>query len=269
MRTMAKPIEKKLPIKPKTKEPAKKAAPAVAKKTSALEEPKRQRRSPEVARGHILEVAKKLLADHGPDAIGLKAVAQSAGVSHSLISHYFGTYDALVEEALRAHLADTREETLQRVASLVDAGPHEWIDASFDQFAGPVAGRLLAWAILSGRLDKEDFFPRRDQGMKRVADAIQARLTGELGEAAPTREDIEFSMLVNFSTGLGYSVARQVLWGSFNKEASAERDRWFRTRFAELLTSSLPSVDSLAKKTKAKRGNTPGASARCWEVSDE
>ena len=257
MRTMAKPTEKKLPIKPKTKEPAKKAAPVVAKKTSALGEPKRQRRSPEVARGHILEVAKKLLAEHGPDAIGLKAVAQSAGVSHSLISHYFGTYDALVEEALRAHLADSREETLQRVASLVDAGPHEWIDASFDQFAGPVAGRLLAWAILSGRLDKEDFFPRRDQGMKRVADAIQARLTGELGEAAPTREDIEFSMLVNFSTGLGYSVARQVLWGSFNKEASAERDRWFRTRFAELLTSSLPSVDSRAKKTKAKRGNTP------------
>jgi AcrR family transcriptional regulator len=224
-------------------------------KRESVEEPKRQRRSPAVARGHILDVAKKLLAEHGPDAIGLKAVAQSAGVSHALISHYFGTYDALVEEALHAHLADLREETLQRVAGLVHAGPEEWIDASFDQFTGPVAGRLLAWAILSGRLDKEDFFPRRDQGMKRVADAVQARLTGELGEEAPSREDIEFAMMVNFSTGLGYSVAKQVLWGSFNKEASPERDQWFRKRFAELLTASLPSVDSLAKK-KNKRGNT-------------
>jgi hypothetical protein len=50
-------------------------------------------------------------------------------------------------------------------------------------------------------------------------------------------------------------VAKQVLWGSFNKEASPERDQWFRKRFAELLTASLPSVDSLAKK-KNKRGNT-------------
>jgi len=63
-------------------------------------ESKRVRRDPEEARSVILDAAERVFAEKGPDAAGLKDVAAMAGVSHALVSHYFGSYDALVEETL-------------------------------------------------------------------------------------------------------------------------------------------------------------------------
>ena len=47
----------------------------------------------------------------------MKDVARGAGVSHALVSHYFGTYDALVEAVL-----ERRAEAIRRggFADLVD-----------------------------------------------------------------------------------------------------------------------------------------------------
>ncbi len=68
----------------------------------------RTRRSPEEARAVILRAAESLLADRGPDGVGLKDVAVRAGVSHALVTHYFGTIDALIDAALEAHAAEQR-----------------------------------------------------------------------------------------------------------------------------------------------------------------
>jgi AcrR family transcriptional regulator len=218
----------------------------------------RRRRSPEEARRVILDAAQRLLAAHGPDAVGLKEVAREAGVSHALVSHYFGTYDALVEAALQEHMLATRAEMLQRIAEVGLAGPREWIDMLFDQLAHPLSGRLVAWAILSGRMDSEDFFPRRDQGMRFVADAIEARAVAQLGaDRAPSRDDIELAILTVFSAALGYSVSRSVLWESLSKKPSAARDRAFRDKLADLVGQALPTVRALEparKKSAPKRG---------------
>ena len=206
----------------------------------------RRRRSPEEARRVILDAAKKLLAEHGPDAVGLKEVARAAGVSHALVSHYFGTYDALVEAALREHMIETRSEMLQRIADVAHAGPAEWLRMCFEQLAHPLSGRLVAWAILSGRMDESDFFPKRDQGLRFVVDAISARIAAQLGEpSVPPREQIEFGVLLVFSTALGYSVSRSVLWESLSKKPTPERDEWFRTQLATLVTDALPIARSL------------------------
>ena len=61
---------------------------------------KRVRRSPEEARTLILDAADAVFREHLPDAVGLKEVAKAAGVSHALVTHYFGTYANLVEAAL-------------------------------------------------------------------------------------------------------------------------------------------------------------------------
>ena len=73
--------------------------------------PERIRRTPKAARALILEAASGVLADLGPDRAGLKEVAAAAGVSHALVTHYFGTFSALVEEVLEVpltHLQDAR-----------------------------------------------------------------------------------------------------------------------------------------------------------------
>lgn len=210
----------------------------------------RKRRSPDAARREILDAAQRLLAVHGPDAIGLKDVAKEAGVSHALVSHYFGTYDALVEAALREHMNATRAETIARIADVMHAGPKEWVDLCFEQLAHPLSGRLIAWAILSGRMDDDDFFPRRDQGMKLVADALELRARAELGDASqvPSRDEIEFAMLLVFSSALGYSVARGVLWSSLDRRPTADRDRRFREQLATWFADALPAVREIAKK---------------------
>jgi AcrR family transcriptional regulator len=211
----------------------------------------RKRRSPEEAKAVILDAAQRLLAEHGPDAIGLKDVAREAGVSHALVSHYFGTYDGLVEATLQRHMLATRAQTIRRIADLAHGGPREWVDMTFEQLAHPLSARLVAWAILSGRIQSDDFFPRRDQGMKFVADAFEARARAQLPPGAvPPREDIELAMLLVFSTALGYSIARDALWSSMSHAPSAERDRWFRTKLAELIGKALPAAMSIEETKK-------------------
>jgi hypothetical protein len=150
------------------------------------------------------------------------------------------------------------------------AGPREWIDMAFEQLAHPISGRTLAWAILGDRLESEDFFPRRDQGMRMVRDAIEARVRTQLGEGvAPNREDIEFAIALVFCSALGYSVARTVVWGSLSREPTPERDRWFREKLADLITASVEAGPALsagandAPRTKPeKTSSTPTSSKR-------
>jgi AcrR family transcriptional regulator len=215
----------------------------------------RRRRSPEQARALILDAAQRLLAAHGPDAIGLKDVAREAGVSHALVSHYFGTVEALIESVFREQMLRTRAEIIQEIGDLTRSGPAEWIQLSFDHLAHPLTGRLLAWAILTGRLDSEDFFPRREQGMRFVADAIEARLRAQLGaDRVPPREDLEFAMLLVFSATLGYVVARNVLWASLSREPAPERDRWFREKLAAHILESMPAARALHERQKHEEG---------------
>src|SRR5215475_6575349 len=75
----------------------------------------RRRRSPERARQEILDAAERVFARSQPDQVGLKEVAREAGVSHALITHYFGTYAGLLEAALERRIRALRETMLSRL----------------------------------------------------------------------------------------------------------------------------------------------------------
>src|SRR5438128_1297088 len=82
---------------------------------AAAAPPGRRRRPPELARQEILDAAERVFARFQPDQVGLKEVAREAGVSHALITHYFGTYAGLVEAALERRNRATREAALARL----------------------------------------------------------------------------------------------------------------------------------------------------------
>lgn len=195
---------------------------------------RRARRSPEEARALILAAAQRLFAERGPDAVGLKDVAAAAGVSHALVTHYFGTYEALVEAALEARANASRALLLRRIAEAPD-DLHAWIDALFEGFADPVYGRLAAWAMLSGRAASAEFFPRRDRGMKQVGDVLFARFGGRVPRAR-----LEHAMVLVFTAAIGYSLGEDVLAASLGKRATAARAAEFRTYLFELLSRELP-----------------------------
>lgn len=227
----------------------------------------RARRSPDEARRLILAATLRLLARSGPDAIGLKDVAREAGVSHALVTHYFGTFDALIEAAFAAHVASTRAEIFERITELAGGGPAAWIELAAEQLGDPVYGRLAAWALLSGRVDQFDFFPRRDQGFRKVADAIEMRLAFD--GARTERDDLEFRMMLVLSSLMGYTVARRALWAGFGKDCTPERDAWFRDRLSTLVAGQASPAKrpartprKSAKKTAPPPRRAPSKSAR-------
>jgi AcrR family transcriptional regulator len=196
----------------------------------------RVRRDPEAARGLILDAAERLFADRGPDAVALKDVAREAGVSHSLVSHYFGTFEKLVDAVLERRAAHLRAQMLEiLVASEGDLRPGELLRRLFVALDDPAALRLTAWALLSGRAgdaDERDFFPARVQGLRLMADAVEQRLRAR---SRLSREDIEFIVMASVALSYGYALMKKPLHVAMGREASAAAQEDFRARVADLI----------------------------------
>lgn len=69
----------------------------------------RTRLQPDARRDHILEAAGAIFATHPYSEVSLGLVAREAGVSRSLVSHYFGSKRGLVMEVMRAFAAAAPE----------------------------------------------------------------------------------------------------------------------------------------------------------------
>ncbi len=65
----------------------------------------KQRESSEVVRDRILTVATGLFAEHGVNGIGIRRIADEAGINHALIIRYFGSKDKLVAEILQREIS--------------------------------------------------------------------------------------------------------------------------------------------------------------------
>jgi AcrR family transcriptional regulator len=200
---------------------------------------RRIRRDPVEARALILESAKRVLARLGPDRAGLKLVAREAGVSHALVTHYFGTYDALVEAALESTAIEAQEVVLARLGGDAMGGPELLIDLFFDLIERPLHGRLIAWALMTGRAAREDFFARRVQGPRRVAEAIVARLASRFPRARVDEDEIERMVLLVMAVGFGASLSGGALFAGLGREGDDAERRAFRRWLGEVVRGRL------------------------------
>ena len=203
---------------------------------------KRARRSPEEARALILEAAERVFATHLPDVVGLKEVAREAGVSHALVTHYFGTYSALVEATLERRFFKLRDELVPMLMELVagDADPKVMIAAhrrAIQKAASdPATVRLVTWALLSGRAAADDFFPHRMQGLKLLVDALEVRST------AP-REDLEFVLFASFGLTTMWTFGRRAFAGALGRKPTRELEDAFERRIDIMLETFLRSAE--------------------------
>ena len=191
----------------------------------------RVRRDPEEARRTILDAAERIFAERGPDATGLADVAREAGVSHALVSHYFGTYDGLVDAVLERRALKVREGVFADLAN--DAAPPDpgaLLEQLWAWVSDPVTLRLAAWASLSNR-SADDYFPARVKGLRKVADALEARLPAAKGR----RDDLEFVIAASVALAFGYSLMRPAIAVSLGRKPSEAADKAFRARVLELL----------------------------------
>ena len=193
--------------------------------------PGRRRRLPAAqARERILEAAQKQLAEGGPDAIRLQAVAADLGISHPTILHHFGSRDGLMEaletRAMRALQEDLlagsgdAADSLERVARTMGDEGH---------------ARLLAWWVLHGGGPSDQF----DWGMLGdLADGIHARRVAraaEEGHEPPDPEDTVFVVRLAANALFGEALIGDTLTHSAGLEDEAETSRRFRAWLAKLL----------------------------------
>ncbi|RKH54376.1 TetR/AcrR family transcriptional regulator [Corallococcus sp. AB050B] len=202
---------------------------------------RRKRRTPEEAREAILQAAEPLLMEQGPDRVGLQAVAKAAGVSHALVTHYFGTYEALVREVLLRRnelmVASFREQLLAAEAP-PDAG--QLLERFFSMVQQGRHGRLMAWALLSGRAEHMPLAPA--QGLRLLADALEfqsGRVAEAQGTPPPSRDTVDMTLIVALCASQWFMLAREMLLPVMGHPADAGSDAKFREVLGGMLQRSL------------------------------
>lgn len=185
----------------------------------------RRRRAPDVARQEILEAAERVFHEFPPDQVGLKDIGREAGVSHALITHYFGTYAGLIEASLERRLAAIRGQTATRLReSGAMASPSELLAILFTALEEPVQIRLTRWMLASERPAAAHAFALRQRGLQQIAEHVAAAHIKQ----PPSRElleAIEVGLLVAVSAAYGYSMCKHALVGSIGRDVSPALDR--------------------------------------------
>jgi TetR/AcrR family transcriptional regulator, repressor for neighboring sulfatase len=200
---------------------------------------KRIRRSPEQTKELLLKTTQKLLQEYGPGQDGLKDVAQAAGVTHGLVGHYFGSIETLIEKAFEESIVSLRQNLVERIVKASNEPPSQWITTLFDTIEQPEYFRVAAWAALSHRTDRQDFFARRLQGLRLGIDALENYLK-TTNSSNVSRLDIECYAVFILSTTFGYAIGRDVLWASAGITLDETYENAFRERFQSIVKTFLP-----------------------------
>lgn len=226
------------PKKPRTAQVASQTPPSPAPEAPA----RRRRRSPAEAQALILDAAERLFSERGPDAVSVLDVALAAGVSHSLVLHYFGTYAELVRSVLgrrnRAVFEQVRERLLRDAATGTLPQPGEILGLILAVVSEPSHARLLAWAALSG--EGQHLKMVKNRGLTKVVDLVAARLASLPGAAATTpRDRVEEAILVAIAAVHGYATGKSVYLPALGKTDAAAMDRRFQRALGAMLRSFL------------------------------
>lgn len=205
---------------------------------AARRDVRRRRRSPEEAKAELIDAADRVFAGSQPDHVGLKDVAREAGVSHALITHYFGTYAGLIEATLERRIRALRERILERIAAPgALERPTELLGLLFEALEDPVHLRLMRWLLASERPSAAYAFGLQHHGLQ----VISRRIAMALFEA-PTLEvveKVELTLTTAVASAYGYALARYALVGALGREDSRTLDAEIKETLAGMVQAYL------------------------------
>jgi AcrR family transcriptional regulator len=195
-----------------------------------MAETKRVRRTPDEARRLILAAAQAAIARTGPEGLRLHDIAATAGVSHPLILHHFGSRAGLVRALTRAASEELKEKL---VAAMSGAGfvIEEQLDRVFAAFRDGL-GQRLAW--LATVLPEDDAADAPMIG-RELADRLHARHAAAAPGAEPAFEDSQFLVYLIAIAALGDAIYGARFRHSVGLAEGSETDRRFRVWLAALI----------------------------------
>ncbi len=216
---------------------------AMARKPAPAKK-KRVRRSPAAARQHILDAAVRTISKQGPAACGLKEIAVEAGVSHALITHYFGTYENLVQAAVVEAMSQLRERLLTRMLKLHKPTPETMAQLYLDIALEPWYGRLVSWAFIHDRDASSDYVKQLVPHMKLMAAATEY-VFSDNPRGVPNRDQAEALLVSIWSMVVGYVAGNAFFWHALGRKPGPARDRVVRAMVGALARGlALTALDS-------------------------
>jgi len=88
------------------------------KRAAAIEKPKK---APAETRERVLEVAERLFAERGLDAVSIRDIIAAAGANLGAINYHFGTKDRLIEAVFERRLIPSTQERIQALETVEKA----------------------------------------------------------------------------------------------------------------------------------------------------
>lgn len=202
----------------------------------------RRRRSPDVARQELLDAAERVFTELAPEQVGLKEVAREAGVSHALITHYFGTYAGLIEATLQRRLVGLRETMLGRLRAepTVLQRPEELLALLFRSFDDPVHLRLMKWMVSHERMESIHAFALQHHGLQLVSQQVAHAIRPQ--PSAAFIETVELTLMTAVAAVLGYAIAKYALAGAAAKDVGPALDAGVRDTLAAMVRARLEAL---------------------------
>ncbi|MFF5206043.1 MepB family protein [Streptosporangium sp. NPDC000396] len=222
--------------------------------------PRRRRRSPEESRGELLAAAAaRLIRERGPDNVSLRQIAEAAGVAHGLVTHYFGTYAALVREVLTAENDRVEERVRERIRAERGVPTAAGImGVLFDILADERYLRLFVWAEMHS-----DYQGAARPELVELMDAIEAGIRAALaGRPVPSRSRIEAVARSICATPASPTTRS----GSVSSPSGATRRSPFPTTSKSRSRASACSADS-TEAPSAESGGRRGSSSAALPCS--
>ena len=149
-----------------------------------------KRESEETRRDALIAAALDLVAEGGPQAATVRAIADRAGVTPGLIRHYFASKEELTRAAYR-RLMDwlTRDSTSALLAA--DKGPKSQLAAFVSASLRPPVVDPLRLGLWAGFLNTLRTDPEmrkvHDQGYRAYRDILETLIAGLPREASPAQ----------------------------------------------------------------------------------
>lgn len=184
----------------------------------------RVRRAPADARALIVAAARTELAAAGPEHVTLRRIAERARVSAGLVTHYFGSYEALVQ----AVLDELRTEALRRLAGTL--GTDAVLEVAFDFLMDPTRRRLRAW--LDARNVGADPAKRRDF-VARLAEAWVAARADAAGVPPPSSAEVHAVVEVLLAAAQGRAPASDAADARFRRTLRSMFEVWVKDRLGQ------------------------------------
>lgn len=163
-----------------------------------------EKRASAETRDKILEVAERLFAARGLDAVSIRDIVAAAGANLGAINYHFGTLDGLIEAVFERRLIPSTQERLRaleavenaagdrppKLESVLEAIFRPVIEEAMDpKRGGPTFGRLMARCFV-------DPNPVMERVMRNHFTAVVKRFDAALSRAMPnlSPEDVFWRM---------------------------------------------------------------------------